>query len=72
MPKGYSDAMITYFKDKGRKKAPWTRDARVRADVVGIAPDVSGLVSEVLVRDNAAVKRATPCSGWTASASPSP
>ncbi|OYY12293.1 MAG: efflux transporter periplasmic adaptor subunit [Rhizobiales bacterium 35-68-8] len=37
--------------------APWTRDARVRADVVGIAPDVSGLVSEVLVRDNAAVKK---------------
>ncbi|MFG1279538.1 efflux RND transporter periplasmic adaptor subunit [Xanthobacter autotrophicus] len=37
--------------------APWTRDARVRADVVGIAPDVSGLVSEVQVRDNAAVKK---------------
>jgi multidrug resistance efflux pump len=37
--------------------APWTRDARVRADVVGIAPDVSGLVSEVLVRDNTAVKK---------------
>jgi len=37
--------------------APWTRDARVRADVVGIAPDVSGLVSEVLVHDNATVKK---------------
>lgn len=36
---------------------PWTRDARVRADVVGIAPDVSGIVSEVLVRDNGAVRR---------------
>ncbi|MBS7811142.1 efflux RND transporter periplasmic adaptor subunit [Roseococcus pinisoli] len=36
---------------------PWTRDARVRADVIGVAPDVSGLVSEVLVRDNAAVHR---------------
>lgn len=35
---------------------PWTRDARVAADVVGIAPDVSGLVSEVLVRDNQQVK----------------
>jgi RND family efflux transporter MFP subunit len=35
---------------------PWTRDARLRADVVGIAPDVSGLVSEVLVTDNQAVK----------------
>jgi multidrug resistance efflux pump len=33
-------------------EAPWTRDGTVRADVVKIAPDVSGLVSEVLVRDN--------------------
>ncbi|HEY0523420.1 MAG TPA: HlyD family secretion protein [Stellaceae bacterium] len=31
---------------------PWTRDGRVRADVVGVAPDVSGLVSDVPVRDN--------------------
>jgi RND family efflux transporter MFP subunit len=37
-------------------EAPWTRDAKVSADVVGIAPDVSGLVSEVLVRDNQKVK----------------
>jgi multidrug resistance efflux pump len=36
---------------------PWTRDARLRADVVGIAPDVSGLVSEVLVKDNQIVKK---------------
>jgi len=36
---------------------PWTRDGRIRAEVVGIAPDVSGLVSEVLVRDNQAVRR---------------
>ncbi|CCD93757.1 putative multidrug resistance membrane protein (MFP family) [Bradyrhizobium sp. ORS 375] len=33
-------------------KAPWTRDGRVRADIVQIAPDVSGFVTEVLVRDN--------------------
>ena len=32
--------------------APWTRDGRVRADVVQIAPDVSGLVTAVAVRDN--------------------
>ena len=38
-------------------EAPWTRDGRVRADVVAIAPDVSGLVTEVLVRDNQDVKR---------------
>jgi len=31
---------------------PWTRDGRVCADVVRVAPDVSGLVSEVLVHDN--------------------
>lgn len=36
---------------------PWTRDARLRADVVGIAPDVSGLVSDVLVTDNQMVKK---------------
>ena len=38
-------------------QAPWTRDGRVRADVVGVAPDVSGLVTEVLVADNQVVKR---------------
>lgn len=37
--------------------APWTRDGRVRADIVQIAPDVSGLVTEVLVRDNQKVHR---------------
>ena len=35
---------------------PWTRDAKVRADIVGVAPDVSGFISEVLVRDNESVK----------------
>jgi multidrug resistance efflux pump len=39
------------------QEAPWTRDGRVRADVVTIAPDVSGLVAEVAVRDNQTVKR---------------
>lgn len=38
-------------------EAPWTRDGRVRADVVPVAPDVSGLVTEVLVADNGVVKR---------------
>jgi multidrug resistance efflux pump len=37
--------------------APWTRDGHVRADVVPIAPDVSGFVSEVVVRDNQQVRR---------------
>ncbi|MCJ2127165.1 HlyD family secretion protein [Methylobacterium sp. J-077] len=38
-------------------EAPWTRDGRVRADVVAVAPDVSGLVTEVLVEDNQMVTR---------------
>ena len=37
--------------------APWTRDGHVRADVVPVAPDVSGFVTEVLVRDNQQVQR---------------
>ena len=32
--------------------SPWTRDGRVRAEVVRIAPDVSGLVTKVPVYDN--------------------
>ena len=39
---------------------PWTRDGRVRADVVQIAPDVSGLVTQVLVVNDQAVKRGQP------------
>ena len=35
---------------------PWTRDGRVRADVVRVTPDVGGLVTEVKVRDNQQVK----------------
>lgn len=38
-------------------REPWTRDGRVRADIVGIAPDVSGLVTEVHVHDNQHVKK---------------
>src|SRR5262249_29093848 len=36
---------------------PWTRDGRVRADVVTIAADVSGLVSDVFVHDNEKVSK---------------
>lgn len=35
---------------------PWTRDGRVKAYVVQVAPDVSGLVTAVPVRDNQDVK----------------
>ncbi len=37
--------------------SPWTRDARVTADVVTIAPDVSGYVAEVKVRNNQFVQK---------------
>ena len=37
--------------------APWTRDGHIRADIVQIAPDVSGLIQRVDVRDNQLVKR---------------
>jgi len=36
---------------------PWTRDGRVRADVVTVAADVSGLVSDVFVHDNEKVAK---------------
>jgi multidrug resistance efflux pump len=32
--------------------SPWTRDARITADVVTVGPDVSGYVAEVNVRNN--------------------
>ena len=35
---------------------PWTRDAKIRADVVIVAPDVSGWVRELKVKDNQQVK----------------
>jgi len=38
------------------EEEPWTRDGRVRADVVEVAPDVSGLITQVAVRDNQSVK----------------
>lgn len=41
-----------YYRDE-----PWTRDAYVQADVVEVAPDVGGLVTDVRVQDNDAVHR---------------
>ncbi|WP_435637570.1 HlyD family secretion protein [Carnimonas bestiolae] len=37
--------------------SPWTRDGRIRAYVTKVAPDVSGLVTEVKVVDNEKVHR---------------
>jgi RND family efflux transporter MFP subunit len=36
---------------------PWTRDGRVRANVVQIAPQISGTITEVRVKDNQAVRQ---------------
>lgn len=38
-------------------ESPWTRDARFSADVVAIAPDVAGLITEVNVKDNQLVSK---------------
>jgi multidrug resistance efflux pump len=40
--------------------APWTRDGRVRAYVVDVAPEVSGTVVSVPVRDNQFVHKGDP------------
>lgn len=38
------------------EKSPWTRDGRVRADVVRVTPDIGGLITSVAVKDNQPVK----------------
>ena len=38
-------------------ESPWTRDAKFTADVVAIAPDVSGLITDVRVHDNQLVEK---------------
>ncbi|ENW0883092.1 efflux RND transporter periplasmic adaptor subunit, partial [Klebsiella michiganensis] len=50
-------ACVAFIFWKQYAQTPWTRDGRVRADVVQIAPDVSGPVSSVAVRDNQWVNR---------------
>jgi multidrug resistance efflux pump len=37
--------------------SPWTRDARVVADVVTVAPDVAGFVNDLRVNDNQFVRK---------------
>ncbi|WP_028225274.1 efflux RND transporter periplasmic adaptor subunit [Paraburkholderia ferrariae] len=37
--------------------APWTRDGHVRADVIQVAPDVGGLITDVEVVDSQQVKQ---------------
>jgi p-hydroxybenzoic acid efflux pump subunit AaeA len=38
-------------------ESPWTRDAKFTADIVSIAPDVTGLITDVPVVDNQLVKK---------------
>ncbi|SFK62324.1 RND family efflux transporter, MFP subunit [Sphingomonas sp. NFR04] len=38
------------------QQTPWTRDGRIRADVVRVSTDVGGLVTQVTVRDNQTVR----------------
>ncbi|MBL1270883.1 MAG: HlyD family secretion protein [Oceanospirillales bacterium] len=40
--------------------SPWTRDGRIRADVITIAPDVSGWVTGLSVKNNLAVDKGDP------------
>ncbi|HCI4292186.1 TPA: HlyD family secretion protein [Klebsiella pneumoniae] len=49
--------LLAFILWKHYVQTPWTRDGRVRADVVQIAPDVSGPVLNVAVRDNQWVNR---------------
>jgi RND family efflux transporter MFP subunit len=37
--------------------SPWTRDGRIRADIVTVAPDVSGWVNELNITNDQAVKK---------------
>ncbi len=38
-------------------QSPWTRDGKVRAEQVGIAPQVSGSISELNIKDNQLVNK---------------
>lgn len=49
--------LLAFMMWKHYAQTPWTRDGRVRADVVQIAPGVSGPVIRVAVRDNQWVNR---------------
>jgi multidrug resistance efflux pump len=45
-------ALLSYDLGRYYLYSPWTRDARVRANVVMVAPDVSGYVDDIRVRNN--------------------
>lgn len=47
-------ALLMYARYIGK---PWTRDAYVRANVIGVAPRVAGPIIEIPVKDNQAVRK---------------
>ena len=49
-------ALVAWLAWQHYMLSPWTRDARVRADVVRVAPDIAGRVTQVAVHDNQVVK----------------
>jgi multidrug resistance efflux pump len=48
--------LVAVWMWKHYEQSPWTRDGRVRADVVRVTPDIGGLVTSVSVHDNQTVK----------------
>lgn len=50
-------ALLAFILWKHYAQTPWTRDGRIRADVVQIAPNVSGPVLDVAIHDNQWVNR---------------
>ena len=49
-------ALVAWQAWKRDAQTPWTRDGRVRADIVRVSTDVGGLVTQVMVRDNQTVQ----------------
>jgi multidrug resistance efflux pump len=49
--------VVAFVVYKGWIERPWTRDGQVRADIVKIAPRVSGYIVEVAVQDNHFVRK---------------
>jgi multidrug resistance efflux pump len=49
--------LAAYFGYNRWTHRPWTRDGQVRADIVKIAPRVSGYIVEVAVKDNQFVRK---------------
>lgn len=49
--------VLGWFAWEHYTRSPWTRDARVRADVVTLSADVSGLIASLRVQDNQHVSK---------------